>query len=119
LPSGRLPHLTTLCQELNQALADSRSSYRFTPDVLHRTLRAESRRILSPDGFVLTVGNDPRADAEELVQLHLKLDPGELQEVLDSPIGIDEAEVGQVVQAGFGVTTAVTHDSGTTIGASL
>ncbi|HWD81837.1 MAG TPA: hypothetical protein VG497_23235, partial [Kribbella sp.] len=62
LPSGRLPHLTTLCQELNQALEDSGSSYRFTPDVLHRTFRAESRRILSPDGFVLTIGNDPRAD---------------------------------------------------------
>ncbi|GAA1126960.1 hypothetical protein GCM10009630_26000 [Kribbella jejuensis] len=119
LPSGRLPHLTTLCQELNQALEDSGSSYRFTPDVLHRTLRAESRRILSPEGFVLTVGNDPRANVDELVQLHLKLDPGELQEVLDSPIGIDEAQVGQVVQAGFGVTTAATHDSGRTIGASL
>ncbi|NUR96737.1 MAG: hypothetical protein HOV67_15945, partial [Kribbellaceae bacterium] len=119
LPSGRLPHLTTLCQELNEALEASKSPYRFTPDVLHRTLRGESRRILSPDGFVLTVGNDPRAEAGQLVQLHLKLDPGELHEVLNSPIGIDEAQVGQVVQAGFGVTTDATHSSGRTIGASL
>ncbi|MFF0268431.1 hypothetical protein [Kribbella sp. NPDC004536] len=119
LPSGRLPHLTTLCQELNDALEASKSPYRFTPDVLHRTLRGESRRILSPDGFLLTVGNDPRAEAGELVQLHLKLEPGELHEVLNSPIGIDEAQVGQVVQAGFGVTTDATHSSGRTIGASL
>ncbi|TDW22803.1 hypothetical protein EV650_1649 [Kribbella kalugense] len=119
LPSGRLPHLTTLCQELNQALAERNATYRFTPDVLHRTLRAESRRILSPDGFVLTIGNNPRADVDDLVQLHLKLDPGELQELLDSPINLDEAQVGQVVQGGFNVATAANEYSDKTLGANL
>ncbi|TDW76335.1 hypothetical protein [Kribbella pratensis] len=119
LPSGRLPHLTRLCRELNQALADRKSPYSFTPDVLHRTLRAESRRILSPDGFVLTIGNEPRADIDGLIQFHLKLDPGELQEVLDSPLTIDEAQVGQVVQGGYNVATSAMQTSGATIGADL
>ncbi|MFF0341131.1 hypothetical protein [Kribbella sp. NPDC004875] len=119
LPSGRLPHLTKLSEELNAALAERGSTYRFTPDFLHRTLRGESRRVLSPDGMVLTIGNDPRADAGRLVQIHLRLDPGELQEVLDSPIVFDEAQVGQVVQAGHSVTTAAMQNSGTTVGAGL
>ncbi|MER7247725.1 hypothetical protein [Kribbella sp. NPDC000426] len=119
LPSGRLPHLTRLCQDLNQALADRKSPYSFTPDVLHRVLRAESRRILSPDGFVLTIGNEPRADVDGLVQFHLKLDPGELQEVLDSPLTIDEAQVGQVVQGGYNVATSAMQNSSATVGADL
>lgn len=119
LPSGRLPHLTRLCRELNQALEDRDSPYRFTPDLLHRTLRGESRRILSPDGFVLTIGNEPRADVDGLVQFHLKLDLGELQEVLDSPLTIDEAQVGQVVQGGYNVATSAMQNSGTTVGVDL
>lgn len=119
LPSGRLPHLSRLCQELNQALAERNSTYRFTPDVLHRTLRGESRRTLSPNGFVLTIGNNPRADVDELIQIHLKLDPGELQEVLDSPINLDEAQVGQVVQGGFNVATAAGQNFDRTLGANL
>ncbi|TWD84387.1 hypothetical protein FB561_5574 [Kribbella amoyensis] len=119
LPSGRLPHLTALSYELNQALRKRKNSFRFTPDLLHRTLRGESRRILSPDGIVLTIGNDPRADVSELVQLELKLDPGELHEVLNSPVGFDEAQVGQVVQGGFNVATSATDRLGTTGAAGL
>ncbi|GAA1574363.1 hypothetical protein GCM10009804_33910 [Kribbella hippodromi] len=119
LPSGRLPHLSALCNELNEALAERKVAYRFTPDVLHRTLRGESRRVLSPDGFVLTIGNDPRAGVDNLVQLHLQLDVGELEEVLDSPLVFDEAQVGQVVQAGFSVTTASMRNLGSTTDASL
>ncbi|MGW6196512.1 hypothetical protein ACWF0M_10255 [Kribbella sp. NPDC055110] len=116
LPSGRLPHLTALCKELNEALPEG---YAFTPDVLHRTLRGQSRRILSPDGFVLTIANDSRADVEHLVQIHIQLDPGELHEVLDSPLTIDEAQVGQVVQGGFSVATAAAQSLGATANASL
>ncbi|TCC04982.1 hypothetical protein [Kribbella soli] len=119
LPSGRLPHLTKLCKELNEALEKRKVPYSFTPDVLHRTLRGESRRILSPDGFVLTIGNDARTDADHLLQFHLQLDPGELHEVLDSPLTIDEAQVGQVVQGGFSVATAAAQNSATTADASL
>ncbi len=119
LPSGRLPHLTRLCKELNEALKERKAPYSFTPDVLHRTLRGESRRILSPDGFVLTIGNDARAGADHLLQFHLQLDPGELSEVLDSPLTIDEAQVGQVVQGGFSVATAAAQSTATTAGASL
>jgi hypothetical protein len=116
LPSGRLPHLTALCKELNEALPEQ---YHFTPDVLHRTLRGQSRRILSPDGFVLTIDNDARTDVDHLLQIHLQLDPGELHEVLDSPLTIDEAQVGQVVQGGFSVATAAAQNLGATAGASL
>ncbi|TCC25496.1 hypothetical protein [Kribbella speibonae] len=116
LPVGRLPHLSALCRELNEAVA---GRYVFTPDVLHRTLRGESRRILSPDGFVLTIENESRADADELLQIHLQLDPGELHEVLDSPLTIDEAQVGQVVQGGFSVATAAAQNSGATATANL
>ncbi|WP_410792443.1 hypothetical protein [Kribbella sp. C-35] len=119
LPSGRLPHLTRLCKELNEALEEHKAPYSFTPDVLHRTLRGESRRILSPDGFVLTIGNDARADADDLLQFHLQLDPGELHEVLDSPLTIDEAQVGQVVQSGFSVATAAAQNTAATASTSL
>ncbi|WP_327634411.1 hypothetical protein OHB24_31075 [Kribbella sp. NBC_00482] len=119
LPSGRLPHLTRLCQELNEALKERKAPYSFTPDVLHRTLRGESRRILAPDGFVLTIGNDAHAGADDLVQFHLQLDPGELHEVLDSPLTIDEAQVGQVVQGGFNVATATAQNAAATANTSL
>ena len=112
LPSGRLPHLTKLCEELNAAL---REPDHFTPDVLHRTLRGESRRILSPDGFVLTIDDE----AGSVRQILLQLDPGELHEVLDSPLTIDEAQVGQVVQGGFSVATAAAQNSSATANASL
>ncbi|MEU8221698.1 hypothetical protein [Kribbella sp. NPDC048915] len=116
LPSGRLPHLSALCAELNEA---SGEPGRFTPDALHRTLRGESRRLLSPDGLVLTPDNDPRAGVRGVPQLHLVLDPGELREVLDSPVQIDEAQVGQVVQGGFSFATAASRDVNVAAGASL
>ncbi|GAB3819912.1 hypothetical protein [Kribbella italica] len=119
LPSGRLPHLTVLCRDLNEALAERKAPFRFTPDDLHGSLRAETRRLLSPDGVVLTVGNDPRADVDDLIQIELTLDPGELQEVLDSPVDFDEAWVGQMTQAAAGLTTTATDATGVTAGMSL
>ncbi|MGW5189167.1 hypothetical protein ACWEOO_07935 [Kribbella sp. NPDC004138] len=116
LPSGRLPYLSKLCGELNDALGEPGL---FTTDILHRTLRGESRRILSPDGFVLTIDNDPRAGVGKVRQVHLHLDAGELHEVLDSPLAIDEAQVGQVVQGGFSVATAAAQNSGASANASL
>ncbi|GAA2832145.1 hypothetical protein [Kribbella solani] len=119
LPSGRLPHLSALCGQLNAALAQRKVAFQFTPDVLHRTLRGESRRMLSPDGIILTIGNDPRANVDKLVQIQLQLDVGELHEVLDSPLVFDEAQVGQVVQGGFSVTTASARNLGSSTDTSL
>ncbi len=119
LPSGRLPHLTVLCRDLNDALAARKASYRFTPDELHGSLRAETRRLLSPDGVVLTVANDPRADVDDLIQIEFRLDPGELQEVLDSPVSFDEAWVGQMAQAAAGLTTTANDAAATTAAVSL
>ncbi|TCC29645.1 DEAD/DEAH box helicase [Kribbella speibonae] len=107
--SGQLPHLTALTIELNEALAQQNKTFRITPELLHRTLRAETRRLLSPDGLVLTVGNDPRADVTELTQFELTLNPSELQEVLDSPVLIEEAQLGQLVQGGYNVATTITQ----------
>ncbi|TDO47840.1 hypothetical protein EV643_108154 [Kribbella sp. VKM Ac-2527] len=108
ITSGRLPHLAALTRELNQALADKKHPFRFTPEVLHRRLRAETRRMLSPDGVVITVGNDPRADVSELTQFKLHLRPGELSEVLDSPITFDEGMLGQLEQGGYSLSTTAT-----------
>ena len=110
--SGQLPHLTALTSELNQALARQNKTFRFTPELLHRTLRAETRRLLSPGGLVLTVDNDPRADVTELTQFELTLDPSELQEVLDNPVLIEEAQLGQLVQGGYSVGTTTTQAFG-------
>ncbi|TCC18624.1 DEAD/DEAH box helicase [Kribbella sindirgiensis] len=107
--SGQLPHLTALTNELNEALAQQNKTFRITPELLHRTLRAETRRLLSPDGLVLTVGNDPRADVTELTQFELTLNPSELQEVLDNPVLIEEAQLGQLVQGGYNVATTITQ----------
>ncbi|HYU84284.1 MAG TPA: hypothetical protein VEK80_05720, partial [Kribbellaceae bacterium] len=42
-PTGRLPHLTALTERINATLAAHDVAYRFTPELLHRTLRAEFR----------------------------------------------------------------------------
>ncbi|TCC04229.1 hypothetical protein [Kribbella soli] len=117
--SGQLPHLTALTNELNEALAQQNKVFRFTPELLHRTLRAETRRLLSPGGLVLTVGNDPRADVTELTQFELTLDPSELREVLDNPVLIEEAQLGQLVQGGYSVATTTTQTVGTNGGLKL
>ncbi|MGW6197323.1 WXG100-like domain-containing protein [Kribbella sp. NPDC055110] len=117
--SGQLPHLTALTNQLNEALAQQNKTFRFTPELLHRTLRAETRRLLSPSGLVLTVGNDPRADVTELTQFELTLDPNELQEVLDHPVLIEEAQLGQLVQGGYSVGTTATQAFGVNGGLKL
>ncbi|MFD7161041.1 hypothetical protein ACFV9C_41105 [Kribbella sp. NPDC059898] len=109
--SGDLPHLTALTKELNDALFQAGKEFRFTPELLRRTLRAETRRLLSPDGLILTVGNDPQADVSELVQFELFLDPNQLQEVLNHPVTFEEGQLGQIVQGGsnIGTTTTTTY----------
>ncbi|GAA1572241.1 hypothetical protein GCM10009789_27250 [Kribbella sancticallisti] len=116
---GRLPHLTALCRDLNEDLAADKNPYRFTPEVLHRRLRAETRRILSPDGVVVTVGNNPDADVTELTQYKINLRPGELREVLDSPISFDEGQFGQLDQGGFNLSTSATDTINHSGGGSL
>ncbi|TCO50019.1 hypothetical protein EV646_10290 [Kribbella antiqua] len=106
--SGRMPHLTKLCRDLNTALKAEQNPHRYTPELLHRELRAETRRLLSPDGVVLTVGNDPTADVSQLTQFELKLQPGELREVLDHPTAFDEGQLGTLVQGGYNVATTAT-----------
>ncbi|GAA2830559.1 hypothetical protein [Kribbella solani] len=121
--SGRLPHLTALTEQLNEALAAQHNAYRFTPEMLHRTLRAETRRVLAPGGVVLTVGNDPQADVSRLIQFEITLQPGELQEVLDAPATLEEAQLGQLVQGGFNVGTTTTttfgHNGSLSLGPAL
>ncbi|HEU4946233.1 MAG TPA: hypothetical protein VFT31_03670 [Kribbella sp.] len=119
ITSGRLPHLTALTRDLNQALAAQNKDFRFTPEVLHRRLRAETRRMLSPDGVVITLGNDARADVSELTQVKIHLRPGELREVLDSPVGFDEGLVGQIDQGGYSLSTTATDSLGHNGGFSL
>ncbi|TCO50020.1 hypothetical protein EV646_10291 [Kribbella antiqua] len=119
LPSGRLPHLTELCEDLNIALKKEENPYEFTPDFLHRTLRAELRRTMSPGGFVLTIGNDPSANVDELTQFEFSLDVGELHEVLDSPVKFDEGQLGQVVQGGYNIATTATDTLGLSGGGNL
>ncbi|ADB32349.1 hypothetical protein Kfla_3288 [Kribbella flavida DSM 17836] len=109
ISSGRFPHLTKLTSELNQSLAEQNNPYRFTPEVLHRRLRGHARRVLSPDGLVLTVGNDPRADVSQLTQFKLHLRPGELREVLDSPVTFDEGALAQLRQGGYSIATSLTE----------
>lgn len=119
LTSGRLPHLTALTEELNKPLIAQGNPNLFTPEVLHRRLRAETRGLLSPDGVVLTVGNDARANVSELTQFKLRLQPGELREVLDSPVDFDEGQLGQIDQGGYNVSTTATETVGYSGGASL
>ncbi|MFF0266853.1 hypothetical protein [Kribbella sp. NPDC004536] len=110
--SGDLPHLTLLADELNHALSATGNTFRYTPELLHRMLRAETRPLLSPGGFVLTVGNDPRADVSELTQFELTLDPNRLREVLNHPVKFEEGQLGQLVQGGTGLATTTTQSYG-------
>jgi hypothetical protein len=110
--SGRMPYLTAIARELNKDLAAANTPFRFTPELLHRRLRAETRRLLSPDGVTLTVPGDAGADVGELTQYNLKLNPGQLKEVLNSPLTFDEVQLGQLEQGGYNVTTTTTQTAG-------
>ncbi|GAB3822281.1 hypothetical protein [Kribbella italica] len=119
ITSGRFPHLTKLTRELNQELARRQSTFRYTPEVLHRRLRSGTRRVLSPNGVLLTVGNNPRADAGSVIQFKVKLNPGELREVLSSPLTFDEGALAQLRQGGFSVATTTVESLGYNGGANL
>ncbi|MDX6291942.1 MAG: hypothetical protein QOH50_1017 [Kribbellaceae bacterium] len=118
-PTGRLPHLTALTKRINEALEAKDLPPHFTTEMLHRTLRAEFRRVMSPDGLVLPVGGDATADVSRLPQIRLKLQPGELAEVLDPDVQLSELMVGHLEQSGHGVSSAATHTFGRTGGFSL
>ncbi|TDU86509.1 hypothetical protein EV138_0018 [Kribbella voronezhensis] len=118
-PTGRLPHLTALTAHLNQVLEANNLPHRFTTEMLHRTLRAEFRRVMSPDGLVLPLGGDPSDDVRELAQVRLKLQPGELAEVMDPEVKLAELMVGQLEQGGHGVSATATGTFGRTGGFSL
>ncbi|TWD84383.1 hypothetical protein FB561_5570 [Kribbella amoyensis] len=119
ISSGRLPHLTALAKAINADLEADKNPFRFTAETLHRRLRSETRRVLSPDGVTITVGNDATADVSQLSQFKINLNPGELREVLNSPIGFDEGLIGQIDQGGYNLSTTVTHSFGVNGGASL
>ncbi|ONI73643.1 hypothetical protein BWI15_09400 [Kribbella sp. ALI-6-A] len=119
ITSGRFPHLTKLTRELNQELARRQSPFRYTPEVLHRRLRSATRRVLSPNGVLLTVGNNPRADSDELIQFKIKLSPGELREVQSSPLTFDEGALAQLRQGGFSVATTIVESLSSTGGVTL
>jgi hypothetical protein len=74
---------------------------------------------MSPDGLVLPVGGDATADVSRLPQIRLKLQPGELAEVLDPDVQLSELMVGHLEQSGHGVSSAATHTFGRTGGFSL
>ncbi|QNE22516.1 hypothetical protein F1D05_37220 [Kribbella qitaiheensis] len=117
--TGRLPHLTALTSHLNQMLEAKKIPHRFTTEMLHRTLRAEFRRVMSPDGLVLPLGGDPSDDVRQLAQVRLKLQPGELAEVLDPDVKLAELMVGQLEQGGHGVSGTSTGTFGRNGGFSL
>ncbi len=117
-PTGRLPHLTALTERINATLAAHDLAYRFTPELLHRTLRAEFRRVASPDGLVLPVGL-AHGDVQDLPQLRLRLRPGELAEVTDPDARMSEMMVGQLEQGGHSVATTATRSTTTRGGFSL
>jgi hypothetical protein len=108
-PYGRFPHLSALARDLNEELADRGATYRFTPDVLHRWLRAETHRVIAPDGVVLTVPGDARDKGDKLLQFNIHLDPGELEEVLGGDIVLDESRSGQLGQLAFVTGSTATH----------
>lgn len=123
-PTARLPHLTALTGRINEALAKAardtgRPPYEFTPELLHRTLRAEFRRVMSPDGLVLPVGGDASDEVGKLTQLRLKLKPGELAEVIDPDVKLAELMVGQLEQGGHSVSGTATSTFGRSGGFSL
>jgi hypothetical protein len=118
-PTGRLPQLIALTERINDKLAENNLQQRFTPEMLHRTLRAEFRRTMSPDGLVLPVGGDAHDDVGKLAQLRIRLRAGELAEVLDPDVQLAELMVGQLEQGGHGVATTATHTFGRNGGFNL
>ncbi|TMR14399.1 hypothetical protein ETD86_28695 [Nonomuraea turkmeniaca] len=94
MPTGRLPHLTTLTTTVNEILGRNGAGHKFTPDELERALRADFHKAVSPDGVVLRVGRG-RTAAEIRVRLSLT----DLAEVLDPAVRASEMMVGLFFQS--------------------
>ncbi|YCK33819.1 hypothetical protein ACNF49_06875 [Actinomadura sp. ATCC 39365] len=93
-PTGRLAHLSTLTDAVNNLLADNDIGHRYSADQLERAIRADFHKAVSPDGLVLTVGHHGKA-----AEVRIKLTLSDLVEVLDPAIKGSEMMVGLFYQA--------------------
>jgi hypothetical protein len=80
---------------------------------------AQYRRLLSRDGMVFAVGNDPDDDLSKLAQVRLRLKPRDLTEVTERDYELAEQMSGTIGEGDATVGTTNTHAGSATYGLNL
>ncbi|WP_405063931.1 hypothetical protein OG474_20420 [Kribbella sp. NBC_01505] len=110
MPTGALPHISSLAEQVNTELARLGVEYRFSAESLQNRLSAEFGQLVTPEGAVLRFGT---------AELRITLSVGELQEVLRPPVTSSEMMAGVMPQRGRRLGTAATSRFGLGIDQSL
>src|SRR5205807_6457823 len=80
---------------------------------------AEYRRVLSRDGVVFDVGNEPDAGIATLPQVRLRLVPRDLTEITNRDYEMAEAMTGALGEGGNSFGTTNTHATSANFGVNL
>ncbi|WP_067181026.1 WXG100-like domain-containing protein [Microtetraspora niveoalba] len=111
LPTGVLPHLTALTDQVNQVLADQGARRRYTPKELEHILRADFRRVVSEDGLVLRAGTGRKS-----FELKIQLKVSDMIEIIDPDVKASEIMLGTLPQGGMSVQGAEAGKGGGSLG---
>ncbi|WP_066940151.1 WXG100-like domain-containing protein [Microtetraspora fusca] len=110
LPTRNLAHLTPLTDMINKVLAENGSPRRFTPRKLEHILRADFRKVVSPDGAILRIGTGKSA-----VELKIRLSLSDMVQIIDPEIVASEIMLGVMPQGGRSARTGEAGSGGLTV----
>ncbi len=110
LPTGNLAHLTPLTDAINKVLAENGSPRRFTPRKLEHILRADFRKVVSPDGAILRIGTGRTA-----VELKIRLSLSDMVQIINPEIVASEIMLGVMPQGGRSTRTSEAGSGGLTV----
>ncbi|MFI5713008.1 DNA/RNA non-specific endonuclease [Kribbella sp. NPDC051620] len=102
VPTGTLPHLTRLTEQLNAELVARGIDHEFTATSLQQLLSAEFRNVAGPEGAVLRVGR------ARVAEVRVRLNLSELAEVTNPGMKFSEMVFGLFPQGGRRLATTQT-----------
>ncbi|MFD7159920.1 hypothetical protein ACFV9C_35360 [Kribbella sp. NPDC059898] len=116
-PDGQPPAAPT--DDINRILAAHGIGRRIPARGPAPLTEAEYRRVLSRDGVVFDVGNDPDAGIATLPQVRLRLVPRDLTEITNRDYEMAEAMTGALGEGGNSFGTTNTHSTSANFGVNL
>ena len=102
--------------QINALLVASGSRDRIAPGTPIAMPGSEYRRLLSPDGMVLTIEGNPDDDVTAVTQVRLRMKARNVTEVIDRDYDLAAQELGTLGEGGVNVAATDTHKTTTTIG---